>query len=170
MSVFYNLLDTHQHKSWRQTRRWSWWSSACSPCSPAPRSAPSGCSALQGPPWCIEFKLLANISSSWLPSSSTSSLKLPPSPSWSLRLLTCLVHSSLSLPSSIIGRSSLNKLYDIMRIFMMIFAMIFIMPMITIIIFLMTMMIFMMTINDDDDNGYNWSQFTKVFKMLLFKL
>ena len=47
--------NTHQHTSWRRTRRWSWWSSACSPCSPGRRSTPSGCSAWQGQPGFCEL-------------------------------------------------------------------------------------------------------------------
>ena len=43
-------IQMYQRRSWRQTRRWSWWSSACCPCSPGRRSAPSKCSTWLGQP------------------------------------------------------------------------------------------------------------------------
>ena len=43
-------IQLYQRRSWRQTRRWSWWSSACCPCSPGRRSAPSKCSTWLGQP------------------------------------------------------------------------------------------------------------------------
>ena len=104
--------NTHQHTSWRRTRRWSWWSSACSPCSPGRRSTPSGCSAWQGQPgFCELAPLTGSIITIAIFCKDTAIIIIIITIIIVIIIITCLVHSNLSFPSSIIGRSSLKRFF-----------------------------------------------------------